>query len=168
MNRKVVYNSCYGGFCLSPIAIKNIYERKHPLEKIYFYVQTGFGNERKDKMDVYEKVDDPEKLVDYNKNKDRIYCVYKDFGEQVKIPRSKRYLINEDTIFYQSCIYSHWELERHDPDLVAAIEELGSERASGTCSKLEIENIGDSLYHILDHDGRERVETMNLDNDYWK
>lgn len=165
MNRKVVWNACYGGFSLSPLAIKMIYERKHPGEKIYFYVQTGYGFDRADRMDVFEKIENPEERTDAGGHD--IYCSPKDFGDKVIIPHPKRYEVCEETELYQVCIYSHWELERHDPDLVAVVEELGSKRSSGMCAELKVKDIGDSSYHIDEYDGFETVVTSLGDN-YWK
>jgi hypothetical protein len=52
----------------------------------------------------------------------------------------------------------HDGYDRTDPDLVAAVEELGSE-ASGDHSSLEVVNIPDDVdWEIDDYDGMERVE----------
>ena len=48
--------------------------------------------------------------------------------------------------------------DRDDPDLVAVIEELGSERASARSSELRIVEIPDGVeWTIEDYDGREHV-----------
>jgi len=51
------------------------------------------------------------------------------------------------------------DLKRTDPDLVAAVEELGSEKASGAYAKLEVVTIPDGIdWEIDEYDGMERVE----------
>ena len=50
-------------------------------------------------------------------------------------------------------------IERNDPILVQVVEYLGSKKASGSCSKLEVEDIPKgTLYRIEEHDGWERIE----------
>ena len=49
-------------------------------------------------------------------------------------------------------------VERNDPDLVAAVETLGSESASGMCAELKVVDIPDGIeYEIAEYDGNERV-----------
>lgn len=48
------------------------------------------------------------------------------------------------------------DYERHDPDLVAVVEELGS-RANGMCAKLVVEEVS-GLYRIDEYDGYESIE----------
>ena len=69
--------------------------------------------------------------------------------------------------FDDSFICLDWELDRTDPDLIGVIEELGTEVASGDCSKLAIADIGESKYHIDEYDGWETVIT-SLSDDYWQ
>lgn len=161
MSRKVVWNACYGGFNLSPLATKMLYERKHPRKTLYVYALTSHYFERKDKKDVYTKVKDLE-----NFKGSIVFYVTKDFGDEVMIPKKEKY-DGKKKKFFDKCIFFDNEIERHDPDLVAVVEELGSKRASGYCAELEITDIGDSLYHIDDYDGYESVIT-SLSDDYWK
>lgn len=49
------------------------------------------------------------------------------------------------------------KLPRHDPRLVAVVEELGA-AASGFCAKLEVEEISGRLYRVTEYDGYESVE----------
>ena len=52
-----------------------------------------------------------------------------------------------------------FDLERDDPVLIEVIEELGLERAAGSCAELEIEDIPKgTLYRIEEYDGREWIE----------
>ena len=49
-------------------------------------------------------------------------------------------------------------IDRNDPTLIKVVEELGSKKASGECSCLEIIEV-DGLYIIDDCDGLESIET---------
>lgn len=62
----------------------------------------------------------------------------------------------EYTLGYDYQIYGR-EFSRHDPDLVAAVETLGS-KANGACADLEVVEIPDGAeYEIDEYDGMERV-----------
>jgi hypothetical protein len=50
------------------------------------------------------------------------------------------------------------DLDRHDPDLVAVVEELG-ERANGDYAELVIVQIPGNQYNLLTYDGSETVIT---------
>jgi hypothetical protein len=81
MNRKVVYNACYGGFNLSPRAEKMLYEKKHPGETVYFYKKV-YEDENDDgiRSHTYLKVD--EKDLD-SCDAFIIHCVSLDFGKEI-------------------------------------------------------------------------------------
>ena len=53
----------------------------------------------------------------------------------------------------------HTGMERHDPRLVAAVEKLGSDQASGSMARLKIEDIEGNQYRISEYDGYENVIT---------
>ena len=56
--------------------------------------------------------------------------------------------------------YWHPEYDRADPVLIQVIEELGSEKASGRCANLVIEDIpSGTAYRITEYDGYESLET---------
>jgi len=50
------------------------------------------------------------------------------------------------------------DIPRHDPHLVAVVEEMGEE-ANGQCAALKIEEIDGRMYRIDEYDGAECVET---------
>jgi len=50
-------------------------------------------------------------------------------------------------------------IDRHDADLIAVVEELGCERASGEFAELYIEEIKGNQYNINEYDGAETVIT---------
>ena len=55
------------------------------------------------------------------------------------------------------------ELPRHDPLLVAVVEELGKEAGSG----LVVKEIGGDRYYITEFDGLETVYTPEMDGAPW-
>lgn len=71
-----------------------------------------------------------------------------------KLSWDEHYFISEPWDF------DEYEVERHDPDLVAVVEELG-DKANGDCAKLRVEDIGSSLYRIDEYDGIETVVTQD-------
>ena len=54
---------------------------------------------------------------------------------------------------------SMYDLERHNPKLVQVVEELGTEAAGGSYTKLKLVEIYCSKYRIKEYDGAESVET---------
>ena len=52
------------------------------------------------------------------------------------------------------------DIYRADPRLIAAIEKVGVEKASGPCAKIEIEDVI-LEWSILEYDGKEHVETFS-------
>jgi hypothetical protein len=141
--RKIAINTCYGGFSLSPLAIKEIMKR-----------------EGKDCFTYYEQ---PDGL--YEKEKPSIglfYCVSEDLGETVTSRELEdfRYYIEDEG--YDDVIYSAYsfndEDERDYPLLTDVIEELG-EKANGTNAKLKVVSIPEGvIWCIREYDGIETVE----------
>lgn len=66
--------------------------------------------------------------------------------------------MNDESFYYPNYC-------RHDPDLVAVVEELGSEAASRMCAKLKIKKLSGNRYMIEEYDGYEAV-TEDFD-DRW-
>lgn len=150
MKRKVVYNSCYGGFGLSIEALVLYYKYKHPEKTLYFY-QSKLGSD-KVSITLEEAKSDPLLIVD---------VLDKDFGSKVSDTDLDNY--------YEHVVKPEpWDIERHDPVLVRVVEELGSEKASGICSSLAIADIGESLYRIEEYDGFESVITPETQQFEWK
>jgi len=163
MGRKVVYNTCYGGFGLSPIAEKKLYEKKNPGKIAYVYKELFPDNyEERSGDERYVKVDPETPEEDAS-----LYILSHDFGdsfiisEEEKKNNSGNYKIFNDSFIWIGCS----NIERHDPDLVAIVEELG-EKADGYSSRLKVIDIGDEKYHINNYDGVESVIT-NLGDNYW-
>ena len=132
--KEVVINSCYGGFGLSPKAIKRYLELKG--KECFVYLNNV-------KLETDEKIE---------KNKNRIFLEYytKDFGEIVAY--------NENIKEFRFSIY---DLDREDKDLIRVIKELGA-KADGTSSKLKIIEIPEDIeYTIEEYDGIESIEEVH-------
>jgi len=135
---KLVINKCYGGFGLSLLAQQRYLELVG--KKAYFYHQTKYTF--RDGVDEYERV------VDLKDNRISIETYTEDLGESF-------------TPSIGTTRKSYWyagSLERNNLVLVQVVEELGSGRASGGCSALEVVDIPDDIeYEIDDYDGIESV-----------
>ena len=129
--RKIILNKCYRGFELSRKAYE-LYVKKKGLE-LYTYTMTIENNKCKYK---------------YSDGSD-FFIVYftKNFGNNVEISK-------ED---YEKYVLSLREEAREDKTLIEVVEELGEE-ASGTFGELEIVEIPDNAFFIIDnYDG---IETL--------
>lgn len=129
---KVVINSCYGGFRLSNFAYKELLRRKG--KECYFY-EHKFNK-------GYYRIDN---IEDTNKHL-FIIVTTKDYGEFI-----------EETEEIDA--YHHDGDIRTDTDLIAMIEEFGSEKCSSKFSKLIIKDVPfGSYYRINEYDGYECIE----------
>ena len=130
---KIVINTCYGGFGLSNFAYKELLKRKG--KECYFYNHRwGSGYTRID--------DDPDKYDKYFS----VIVSTKDYGKFTEE------IDSEHRVYYDGDI-------RTDLDLIAIIEEFGSEKCSGRYAELEIEDIpSGTLYRIDEYDGYEGIE----------
>ena len=146
--KKIVYNECYGGFALSAIAEKMLYEAKHDGEKAYVYkavFDTYYTPIR------YKRIDDIEELKSYDKYVDMLHVYTKDFGKEFIDDRNlylNKYELhtNKDNV------------DRKDKDLIKIIEILGRKVASTSLSNLKIAEVKDK-WRIVKYDGWETVET---------
>lgn len=139
---KLVINSCYGGFSLSPRALKRYWELKG--KQAYFYKQ-DLGWLSGDSK--YYRIDDVDNL-----NELFIYCTTEDQGK----------VINDfpDNTFHSG------EIKRNDKCLIQVVEELGAD-ASGKCSKLKIVEIENGRWYKIDeYDGYESIEYRDIDDEW--
>ena len=141
---KLVINSCYGGFHLSPKALKRYLELKG--KNAYFYKQTKY--EYRDGIYEFTRIDD----IDTIKDTSFIYCTTTDCGKVTDI--------------FPSGIFSEYQIKRNDKHLIQVVEELGAE-ANATCSRLEIIDIENGRwYKINSYDGYEIIEYKDIDNEW--
>jgi hypothetical protein len=143
---KIVINTCFGGFSLSPRAIKRLAELEG--RECYFY--RGFKNEELISLEQAEKewfaaaYDVPnlhEVLPESFRDEDGTYTTY-------------------NALCNQHSINSRPE-DRTDPKLIQVVEELGNV-AAGACAKLRIIEIPDGIeYEIEEYDGMESVHEVH-------
>lgn len=131
---KIVRNDCYGGFGLSPLAIKE-YAKLKGFEVFAYRDKSGeFG--------TYLRLDTEEELRG-------CFCIYystSDWGKEC-IGRN-----------LNSTFFSERNIERNDPCLVEVVEKLGK-KANTSCSELIVVEIPDDVdWEITEYDGWESVE----------
>lgn len=143
---KVVLNRSYGGFDLSPEAIR-LYAR-YAGKPVYFYEHIKYL--RRDHYDEWRKISDTEKL---DRNTTYLISVYDEGVSFRKIPKNFDY-------FDEHCI------ERTDENLIKVVEELG-QKSFGMHSYLEVFDLPDDAFidtHIESDDG---IETIHKNHEYW-
>jgi len=132
---KIVINRCFGGFGLSPIAIKEYLKLKG--KECFFYKQTKYNIN--DGTEEYSRIDNP-------KNQMSVHPYTKDLGEKT------------NCFEYNEYYFHVRDIERNDQDLISVVEELG-ESASGWAANLQVIEIPDDVdWEISDYDGLESVE----------
>ena len=134
---KIVINRTYGGFSLSPLAIKEYLKLKG--KEAYFYDMQFQGKEA-----IYTKIDN------FTGKELFLNCFTKDFGSRFK---DKDMTESEYEIYH----FSGNDISRTDEDLIKIIEQL-QEKANTICSKLKIVEIPDDVdWEIEEYDGLEWV-----------
>ena len=144
---KVVKNACYGGFGLSPKALKRIAELMG--KELYFFQYTYTEN-------IYKRLTLEEAT-------EALFCTH------YTVPNPEDYRLNErdaDGLYKSSNERAETislpnfssDTERTNPMLIQAIEELGDE-ANTKFSKLKVVEIPDGTdYEISEYDGFESIE----------
>jgi hypothetical protein len=150
---KVVINKCFGGFGLSPFAVKRLAELKG--RPCYFFRRSTASLLHGDYLPTT-----PEAIRD-----ELMFWAF-------DIPNPNEVFMREDnwhdmtmeqrrasSALYEKHTHNTGrELDRADPDLVRVVEELGSETASGRFAKLVVVEIPDGVeYEIDEYDGREHI-----------
>jgi hypothetical protein len=138
---KIVINTCYGGFGLSNEAMF-LYLKKTGID-CFFYKQTTYSGQNENRKQVYTRLSNVDAFEDENS---LIYIYSKDLGETVNKFMSEYY-----------CDRS-FENDRQNKFLIETIEELGSDKSSGSCANLKIIDIPDDVrYEITNYDGIESI-----------
>lgn len=148
---KVVINRCFGGFSLSPMAIKRMAELKG--RKCFFFRQEGFKGpyipvepDNSDKSMKYMfihayDIPNPNELLPNFDN-------WHELSQEERIQRNK---------LYEEHSLESRPSDRSDPDLVKTVEELG-DAANGAVAELSIVEIPDGIeYEIDEYDGMESI-----------
>ena len=131
---KIVINSCYGGFGFSPRTLKLYYEK---LNKPCYFLKRDYSSDSSKARYIPVSAEELDK---------------KDFWIACSIPNG-----THEDFFGKHRISSH-SVDRADPLLIEAIEEIGIENAGQRHSKLKIIEIPDWIeYTIEEYDGMEHV-----------
>lgn len=140
---KIVYNNCYGGLCFSYKAYKWLIE--HGLE------------------DEYLNREYNDKHIESRKYVEIIYEISGNGNYWVRDTKVEQHHTEEE--LNDLCMIMLLDVPRHHPLLVQCVEELGSDVASGPCSKLAIAEISGNMYRIKESDnGWESVEEPDYDD----
>jgi hypothetical protein len=135
---KIVINKCFGGFSLSPKALKQYMALKG--RKCYFF-----------KPNYPEDTNTPLSLEEANKP--GLFISAYDIPNPNDLDKENRgkhyiYVSRSDDV-------------RADPDLISVVEKLG-EAASGQCAKLKIVEIPDGIeWEIEEYDGLESIHEVH-------
>lgn len=133
---KVVVNKCFGGFGLSPIAIKEYLKLKG---KDCFFYKKDYSSKMLNRVPISE-------ASNYD------ISLTKDYGASIK----------EDWKSFEADYFYYRDIERTDPDLISVIELLGYKEASGQLSSLSIVEIpNDVKWEIDDYDGMESIHEVH-------
>lgn len=132
--KKIVYNTCFGGFGLSPLAQQEYAKLKGIT--LYFYKQTEYSYSGG--IDTYIKVLDIE-----NYNNFTTQAFTKNYGDKFSS--------------YEKGTFYYPDISRDDTDLVTVVEKLGK-LANGSCTNLAIATV-EGKWRIDEYDGSESVET---------
>ena len=137
MSRKIVINSCYGGFGLSTLAIKEYLKLKG--KEAYFY-----------EMDLTDIKNIKYKKINYSKDGMFIHCLTKDFGEEFEDID----LVDNELDKYS---FNSRDIKRDDYDLVKVVEKL-KDNSNTKCSNLKIVEIPEDVeWEIEEYDGDEWI-----------
>ena len=140
---KIVINSCYGGFSLSPKGTKRYIELNG--QNAYFYKQSKYSY--RDGIDEFIRIDNIEDVPDLF-----FYCTSHDQGKVISD--------------YPEDVFNSCDIKRNDPTLVQVVEELGEE-SFGACAKLEIVDIEKGRWFKIDeYDGLETIQYRDIDDEW--
>jgi hypothetical protein len=129
----VMVNACHGGFSLSPEAMTAYAARKGItlwIEDHNFY-STYWTRAPEDRPGVLDGDEFYKADIETSQESNRLYS---------------EYTISES------------EIHRDDPDMIAVVQELGSDKSSGRCAQIALVEIPDDVeWEIEEYDGREWV-----------
>ena len=152
---KIVINDCFGGFSLSPLAIKMWAKRKG--RQCYF-----FRNGRDAKGGLSLDILEPLTLGEAEKegifihaydipNPQEVLTKSADWHDMTDAEKSAH-----NALYEKHSLYGR-DIPRDDPDLLAVVEALG-DAASGKVAKLAIVEIPDGVeWEIDEYDGLESI-----------
>lgn len=145
---KIVKNACYGGYSLSPLAVKRLAELKG--KECYFFTG-GIGSDYK-----------PIALKDLEHS--LFWLAFSIPNPNEVLTKESRDNIRKFNKAYEKISLDSRPEDRTDKDLIKVIEELG-DKANGACAKLKIVEIPDGIeYEIDEYDG---IETIREKHRTW-
>lgn len=142
---KVVINKCFGGFGLSPKALKRwaelkgkkFYLFKNDIKKGYIPITIEDEKENYFFWVAFSVPNPDEYLGKCERDADGLYKTYNAKYKEIEI-------LNRD-------------IPRHDLDLIKVVEELG-EDANGRCAELKVVEIPDGVDYVIEgYDGLESI-----------
>ena len=145
---KVVINKCFGGFGLSPLAIKRLAELKG--KPCYFFNRV-LGLEIDSAPVEIQEVKGLLWSAYTVPNPESVAGSQKDFHSMTLEQRK------ESNDKWVSISLGDISDDRSDPDLVKVVEELGV-KANGQCAELKVVEIPDGIeWEVEEYDGMERI-----------
>lgn len=148
---KVVINNCFGGFSLSPKAVKRLAELQG---KPCYFFNDGIG-------------DKPYKEVSIEECKSLFWSAFtiQNPNEATKKGKDWHSMTNKEkdewNKYYDYISLTSIPDDRTDKLLIQVIEELGEE-ANGSCASLKIIEIPDGIeYEISEYDGNEHIAEIH-------
>lgn len=137
---EVVINKCFGGFGLSPRAIKRWCDLKE--KPCYFF------KEKEETRGDFSRVE-YERISLEEAEKVRPFLLLASTKPDINTDEGDKGII------------MHFELDRDDPDLIQVVKELGEE-ANGEHAKLKIVEVPDGVdWYVDEYDGQETVEEVH-------
>lgn len=151
--KEIVINACYGGFSLSPLAVKEFAKLKG--KECYFFKREKFCEG--DYIPItLEEATNSGRFAFYSAfsipNPNEVLRNKKDWAEMTMAERQS------SNAKYEKYELDKRDIPRDDPDLIKIVKELG-EKANGSCASLKIVEIPDNMeWEISEYDGFESVE----------
>jgi hypothetical protein len=158
---RIVINKCYGGFSLSPRAVKRLAELNG--RECYFFVT---GKNERGETDILRH--EPISLEKLEEKPTLFFTAYDIPNPDEALPSQENW--NSMTSEQRKASNESWDahsldfqyrVDRSDTGLIQVVEELGSGHrtgASGACANLKIVEIPDGVeYEIVEYDGLEHI-----------
>ena len=140
---KIVINTGYGGFSLSPKGERRYLELSG--QNDYFYKQSKYKYTHG--INEFVRIDNIEDVPDIC-----FYCTTHDQGKVISD--------------YPEDVFNSRNIKRNDPVLVQVVEELGEE-SFGACAELKIVEIEKGRWFKIDeYDGLETIQYRDIDDEW--
>ena len=133
MVRKVIINTCFGGYGWSQRGVLEILKLKG-IKDLHFYVMPL---NRNDFTEVSEQ-------------------------EFISESKCSAYYLWEIGVGGTEKVWTRYNIDREDPEAIAVLERFGSDFCSSSCARLRVEEFDDEFYdfRIDEYDGAENLETF--------